>query len=297
MNMDETEYADNNNWLTAYRKYVTSQSGEDGIIEKIFKIIDGNQWCVEFGASDGKFCSNTWNLINNKNWSAVLIEPAKKSFKKLVERYNSNKKVICLSSFVSFSGQNTIDQILSKTPIPKDLDLMSIDIDGNDYHVWKSMHIYEPKVIIIEFNPTIPNNIEFIQMRNMKVRQGNSLLAMVKLGKEKEYELVATADINAIFVKRKYFKLFNIEDNSAEKLYKNNKVKTQIVQLYDGTLVLEGFKKLKWHNIDISQEKIQVLPQIFRKYPQKFSFKIYRRIKRLIISLKAKLGLTEKSYL
>jgi hypothetical protein len=290
--MDDSENEDKDNWLRSYSRKVTSQFGEDGIIEKIFTIIDGNKWCVEFGASDGKSRSNTWNLINNQNWSAVLIESSKKSYKKLVERYKANKNVICLNTHISFSGQNRIDKVLSKTPIPKDFDLMSIDIDGNDYHIWKSIVVYDPKVVMIEFNPTIPNNIEFIQMRNMKVRQGNSLLALVKLGKEKGFELVATTDVNAILVKKKYFELFNIEDNSIETLHKDNKYLTQVFQLFDGTLVLNGLNKLKWHNLEISNKKIQALPKIFRKYPQTLLFKIYRKFKRLFPFLKAKLGIT-----
>jgi len=73
-----------NNWLALYRKNITSQSGEDGIIEKIFELIKGDNWCVEFGACDGKSTSNTWNLINNKGWSAVPIEPNKKKIKNLL---------------------------------------------------------------------------------------------------------------------------------------------------------------------------------------------------------------------
>jgi len=54
---------------------VTSQYGEDGIIARIFELIGTrNKWCVEFGASDGQYLSNTWDLINNHGWSAVLAE-------------------------------------------------------------------------------------------------------------------------------------------------------------------------------------------------------------------------------
>jgi len=56
------------------QKNVTSQCGEDGIIEEIFTIIkDGDKWCVEFGAWDGKQTSNTWNLIQNKGWAGIAI--------------------------------------------------------------------------------------------------------------------------------------------------------------------------------------------------------------------------------
>nr|VFK56242.1 MAG: hypothetical protein BECKTUN1418F_GA0071002_10832 [Candidatus Kentron sp. TUN]VFK61659.1 MAG: hypothetical protein BECKTUN1418D_GA0071000_115613 [Candidatus Kentron sp. TUN]VFK62495.1 MAG: hypothetical protein BECKTUN1418E_GA0071001_10812 [Candidatus Kentron sp. TUN] len=62
-------------WLLEYRRNVYSQTGEDGIIEKILDIIPRNdKWCVEFGAWDGSFLSNTRHLIEHKGFSAVLIE-------------------------------------------------------------------------------------------------------------------------------------------------------------------------------------------------------------------------------
>src|ERR1700736_6997956 len=67
-------------WLLDHRSNVTSQIGQDGILARIFDLIGfGQKLCVEFGAWDGKFLSNTWNLIANENWGGVLIEgdPAK----------------------------------------------------------------------------------------------------------------------------------------------------------------------------------------------------------------------------
>lgn len=50
-----------NAWLNHHAKTVTSQSGEDGIIEKILEVIkDNDNWCVEFGSWDVKACSNTF---------------------------------------------------------------------------------------------------------------------------------------------------------------------------------------------------------------------------------------------
>lgn len=253
--------------LSKFARNVTSQTGEDGIIEKIFEVIEedeDNRWCVEFGAWDGVNFSNTHNLIKNYNWSAVLIEADKLKFKNLGNNYNEYKNAFCINRFVEFEGENTLDNILMSTPISKKFDLLSIDIDGNDIHVWDSVKHHNPKVVVIEYNPTIPNEIEFVQPRDMKINQGSSLRSIVKLGAEKGYELVATTELNAFFVRREYFGLFSIEDNSVDKIRPYSEYESYIFQLFDGTLVLRGNTKLCWHGIDIRQDKIQVIPYFLR---------------------------------
>ena len=62
-------------YLQEFRRDVTSQYGEDGIIEKTLELLDEpTKWCVEFGAWDGRHLSNTYDLIVNKGYSAVMIE-------------------------------------------------------------------------------------------------------------------------------------------------------------------------------------------------------------------------------
>jgi len=271
----------NNNWLLSYKKKITAQAGEDGILEKIFEIIKGDKWCVEFGAYDGKNLSNTWNLIINKGWSGVLIEADKKKFKELKENYKNINHVICFKKFVNFSGNNSIDNILSETKIPKNFDLISIDVDGNDYHIWDSIKIYNPKVVVIEINNTIPNDIEFVQEKNMKIYQGSSLLSLIKLGKRKNYELIATTEINAIFVEKQYYKLFKINDNSISSMYRyNKKFQMRLFQLYDGTLILDGCDMLRWHRRKIEPKEIQVLPKFLRVYPPNYHLiiKLWKRV-------------------
>lgn len=259
--------------LSCYKKIITSQFGEDGVIEKIFEIIkNGDKWCVEFGAGDGKAFSNTWDLIINRGWRGVEIEANKKLYKKLLQTYKNNNKAVCVNKMIHFEGPEVLDNILLKTPIPRDFDLLVIDIDGNDYHIWNSIEAYTPKVIMIEFNPTIPANVEFVQPRDLKISQGSSLFSLTQLGREKGYELVAALDLNAFFVKKEYYPLFKIEDNSPHLIRKIDKYETRLFQLYDGTLVLTGNKMLLWHNIEINQEKIQVLPKFLRKYPPQMNF-------------------------
>jgi hypothetical protein len=97
-----------NRWLNQFESNVTSQYGEDGIITKIFEVIpEKNKWCVEFGAWDGKLYSNTYNLINQQGYSAVLIEANPKRYQDLIKTYRDNKKVIPLNAFVGFEKSNS----------------------------------------------------------------------------------------------------------------------------------------------------------------------------------------------
>ena len=157
-----------------YKKNTFSQFGEDGIIEEIFKRLSdvSDKRCCEFGAWDGKLLSNTCNLITNHNYEAILIEADKKKFDELNVNF-PDKKIIKINKFVNFSGENSLDNILENNSFNKDFDFLSIDIDGCDYWILESLSKFTPKVICIEFNPSIPNKVEFIQEKNMKIRWKN----------------------------------------------------------------------------------------------------------------------------
>jgi hypothetical protein len=254
--------------LLEYKKDVASQGGEDGILAELFnRIGTTNKWCVEFGASNGTHDSNSYNLVANGNWSAVLIEADKTYFEKLATLYEGRDDVFCLNEFIEFEGEHSLDVIFSRTPLPRDFDLLSVDIDGADYHVFESLKEYRPRVVVIEYNPTIPNEVEFVQPRDISVFEGSSLLSTIKLAKEKGYELVAVNDTNAFFVLRELFSLCGIEDNSIDTLHTDHSFETKLFQLYDGTLKIAGFDRLFWHNVPIDEKKLQVLPRSKRVYP------------------------------
>lgn len=254
--------------LLDYAKNVTSQRGEDGIIEKVFEIIGAtNKICVEFGAGDGDRTSNTWNLIQFHGWSGVLIEPKDDMFASLERRYSRRRDVATIRNTVGFGKRNSLDVILNGALQPN-FDLLVIDIDGCDYHAWEAIEKYRPRVVLIEHNPTVPIDVSFIQPRNMSVNQGSSLKALCDLGRRKGYELIAATELNAVFVERENFHLFDIEDNSPEALNPmDEKKKMRLFQGYDGTLFLVGNKRLKWKNKQIAHEAIQVLPPEERVYP------------------------------
>ena len=271
--MFEDTFLNNNNvkikpsrWLNTFARNVTSQWGEDGIIEKALEVIkDINKWCVEFGSWDGKTHSNTFNLIDKKDYSAVSIEGDSCRFQALLKTFEGNKKVTPLNTFVGFEESNCLDSILKTTEIPTNFDLLSIDIDGNDYHVWQAVKQYKPKLVVIECNPSIPNPVEFVQPRDMRVTQGSSLLSIVKLAKTKGYELVAVTKSNGIFVDLKYFDLFGIKDNSVAVMRTDDSLITHIFFGYDGKVFIRGCGELPWQKIRLKESKMQHLPKWARK--------------------------------
>jgi len=255
------------NPLRAYSHNVKSSDGEDGIIQHIFEVLGPrNRWCVELGALNGTHDSNSWNLINNEGWSAVLIEADPTYFEKVAALYQHTPTVHTVQAFISFEGAHTLDAVLSRTLIPRDFDLLVLDIDGNDYHLWDSLQVYRPRVVCVEFNPTIPNDISFVQPRDMDVQQGSSLKAIADMAREKGYRLIATVDANAFFVVAEEFAAFSLPDDSLDFLHPTSPFYTRVYQLYDGTLVLDGYKTLFWHKIPIDEERLQTLPRHKRRY-------------------------------
>lgn len=272
-------------WFREYEKDIFSKQGEDGILEKLFKVIGTkNNFSIECGALNGIHDSCVRNLIVNENWSGLLIEGDESAFEALKENYSKYNKAKCIHAFISFKGPYSVDTLFEKHEVPLDPDLFVLDIDGNEYHIWESMCTYRPRVMVIEFNPTIPNEVSFIQPKNMNIQQGSSLKALYELGLKKGYELVAVTDLNAFFVDknidREFFKDYETE---LDTLRPNNPFETKLYQLYDGTLKISGYDSLFWHKKKIDENKLQVLNRSERIFPNGInSNATIRKIKYLV---------------
>jgi hypothetical protein len=285
-----------NDWLNEFRKdRVHSQFGEDGIILQILSALpEGkkNKWCVEFGAWDGIYLSVTL-VLRERGYRSVLIEGSPDRFEKLEETCAKERQSIPVNCFVSSYGENSFDSVLSKTPIPQDFDLLVVDIDGNDYNVWKGVSRYRPKVVCIECNPTFPDDVVFIQSDTAS-NQGSSLLAFVRLGQEKGYELVATLGGNAFLVDKQYFPLYDIEDNSPKVLSTCSHAMTVISQTYRGEIFTYGPKRLIWTDHDLINAELERFDTVCGKILSLGRFK--RRIFVLLTFLRdALLGIRNDS--
>jgi hypothetical protein len=261
--------------LSDFARDVHSQGGEDGILERIFELLGVTHgWCVEFGAWDGIHLSNTRHLIESAGWNGVLIEADASKFVELEANVREFPGITCKRAFVNFDPPDDLDTILAQTETPTEFDLLSIDVDGNDFHIWKAVTRYRPKVVVVEINPTIPNHIEFVQARDMSVQQGSSARSLVQLGQEKGYELVATTQCNVIFVRNDLFAALGIVDNSLDALRTGHDDETSILHLFDGTLVLAGRTTHPWNGIELRNERIQVLPRPLRTYTPEASDRV-----------------------
>jgi isopenicillin N synthase-like dioxygenase len=268
----------------------TSQGGEDGILAHLFEILPksshGEQktrWCVDVGAWDGKHLSNTHSLLNNNGrgpWRGILIEADTERFQALSLLY-ANSNNICLNQNICAAGDadapNNLRNILkahqaSFLELPDDFDFLCIDIDGMDYWVlsdlWNESQ-FRPNVVCIEFNPTIPDDVVYIPPRNDGIRHGASLAALVELASKCGYVLVETTLFNAFFVPKTIYNAYlstEVPDTSIEALHECT-MGTSLYQLYDGTLMLSGCKRMLWHRLPLDEAKLQILPESERTFP------------------------------
>jgi hypothetical protein len=223
--------------LEHYASNTVSQNGEDGILAEIFRRIKSrSRLCVEFGAWDGKHLSNTWALWHEEGWSAILIEGDRDRYMQLQEAINNFPSVKGIHAYVASEGANSLDNLLGDAGVDADdIDLLSIDIDGDDYHVWDAVTTCRPRVVIIEYNPTIPPEIDIVQRRGEYF--GASAAALTRLAKSKGYELAACTKTNCIFVLRQDYALLNIPEYSLVNEFDRGYL-CYVINAYDGRTFL-----------------------------------------------------------
>lgn len=252
-----------------------SQSGEDGLVEEILRRISVenslNRWCCEFGAWDGLHYSNTAKLIRGDGYKAVLIEGDPLRVKDLKVNFPGDS-VTAVCSFVTPAGKTSLDNILSDTDIPIDFDFLSIDIDGNDYWILESLKNYQPKLISIEFNPSIPNVVSFVQDYNPQTKHGSSALAISELARIKGYTVVAATMCNLLLVRNNLLSSVVSISPALEQLIPHCNDPIYMFFGYDGTVLTNSSSVLlPWHGL-FPTSKIQILPKFLRIYSGDYNF-------------------------
>lgn len=271
--------------LQSFAFNLHSQNGEDGIIQEILARLGRqgglDKWCVEIGAWDGFFLSNTAKLITEQQYSAVLIEGDEVRFRTLCQNM-PQPRIHKVCQFVTLEGSATMDEVLKRTPIPRDFDLISIDIDGCDYFIFESLKEYRPKVVCIEFNPTIPNEISFIQARDFGIKQGTSARPLVELARQKGYTLVSTTLCNLFFVRNELADaVLGAERPTLEALRDDSRFRTFLFVGFDGTILSNKTRiEMPWHHVTYDMSRFQQLPPVLRRYSHD-----YTRLQRLYFML------------
>ena len=204
--------------LLVYSSDTFSQNGEDGIIAAIFERIGTTtKVCCEFGAWDGIHFSNCRNLIL-LGWSALMIESDRNRFKDLVSTYANNRLVTCVNKLVD-SASNSLGSIL-RAHDARDLDFLSIDIDGLDYEILETLDI-RPRVICIEVNAGHnPESGARVSRHIAQNNVGQPLEVFVEIADAKGYDLVCYTG-NAFFVRRDVVAAFSIPVMSSGQAYQD----------------------------------------------------------------------------
>ena len=201
---------------------------------------------VEFGGWDGIYLSNIRELIVRRGFAGLFIEGDRERAEKLRSNYADYPRVACVEAFVGFRT-NTLDSILRDNHAPEQIDVLSIDIDGYDYHVWDALQDYRPRIVIIEYNPSIPNDIVVINPHKEDIFTGSSAAALVELGRRKGYSLIAVTQTNLLFIVNEEYDKLEIWDNELSELRSVDRLSDgRYFQTYDKKIVLTGHNAYIW---------------------------------------------------
>jgi hypothetical protein len=183
-----------------------SQNDEDGILQEVFRRIGASsKTFVEFGVQDG--LQNNTRLLLYQGWRGLWIEADAKACRRMQRSFAAEIASGQLQVRQSLVTAENIMDLIGAARLG-DIDLLSIDIDGNDYWIWEAISL-RPKVVVIEYNAKFPPPTKWVMQYNPQHvwdytdYQGASLESLTELGRRKGYVLVGCclAGVNAFFVR------------------------------------------------------------------------------------------------
>lgn len=233
---------------TEYR--VISQHREDGIIDHLLNhvgVADGV--FVEFGFWPDE--CNCLNLSLNRDFNGLFIDGSADNCDRARDAYSwlGKPDLKIVESFVT--AQN-INQLITDSGIGGEIDVLSVDIDGNDYWLWSAIDVVHPRIVVVEYNAsfgdkksiTIPYDPEFDRYRKHAsgFYHGASLAALRQLGLQKGYQLVGCdfTGVNAFFVRNDLLSE-DLKVLSVEQAYMENRGRVK----YKKLSTAEQFKQIE----------------------------------------------------
>lgn len=192
--------------LTRYFGQVNSQNGEDGMIHEIFRRVGTTgRVFAEVGVGDGR--ENNTAFLLSQGWTGFWVDGDSAFEKTLAARPDLQGSA--LRSVARYVSRENIGPLFAELGVPKDLDLLSLDVDQNTYYLWEGLADYRPRVIVVEYNGSLPADVDW-KVRYDANREWNgtqnfgaSLKAFERLGAQRGYALVGCDFVgaNAFFVR------------------------------------------------------------------------------------------------
>lgn len=232
-----SEIMKNKNGLSIndYEYKIFSQWGEDGIIQKLISSIEiPNKKFVEFGVQDFKE-SNCRFLLKYCNWSGLVIDANIDEVNDI--KTSSDYWKYGLTALAGFINEDNINDILKKGGASGEIGLLSIDIDGVDWWIWKSIECVSPRILIVEYNsifgPNRPITVPYDPTFNRFTKHysglyyGASLTAFDHLASIRGYGLVGTNSngSNAFYIRGDLVDQANIKIKKVDDVFISSKVK------------------------------------------------------------------------
>jgi hypothetical protein len=188
---------------------VFSQWGEDGIIQYLTRVVEiRNHTFIEFGV-ENFFESNCRFLMVKDDWSGFVIDGSAEKLNRLRKSHFFWKhELIARTAFIT---RENINALLAESGFDEDLGILSVDIDGNDYHVLEAITGFRPRILVCEFNTvfgpcrkiSVPYAADFQRTARhySNLYYGASLAALTHLAARRGYSLVGINLVNAFFVR------------------------------------------------------------------------------------------------
>jgi hypothetical protein len=233
---------------------VFSQHREDGVIDYLLNLIDADIGkFVEFGFAPAE--CNCLNLAMNRNFTGLFMDGAEKNCTsaKLAYQQLGLGDVQVRNVFIN---RDNLNPLLEEAGIRGEIDVLSLDVDGNDYWFWQTISGIDPRIVVIEYNATfgpdlkvsVPYEASFdrYQQHPSGFYHGCSLAAIEYLGTLKGYRLLGTDEtgVNAFLVKKPLCSEVPtvsatecFKDNRGRVKYKNLTRKEQFSQIKDMPLI------------------------------------------------------------
>jgi hypothetical protein len=195
--------------LLAHGAQYWSQNYEDGMITEIFRRVGpGTKTFLEIGVGDGS--ENNTTALLSAGWSGYWIEGSKTCCDSISARLKTMPGLASrLKVRPAFVSAKNIPGLLRELGVPTEIDLFSLDIDLNTYHIWAALKEFRPRVVVVEYNAGFPPDQVWIhpyepdQVWDGTQDQGASLKAYDVLGRKFGYSLVGCdlMGVNAFFVR------------------------------------------------------------------------------------------------
>jgi hypothetical protein len=185
-------------WETGFR--VFSEFDEDGVV--LFGLAVGgspHRRFVDIGAGDGVFASNTANLALNLGFDGLFVDASAPRVERGRRFYSRHPDTTLRPpAFVrAFVTRENANDLLTEAGFAGDIDLLSIDIDGNDYWIWQALDCINPRFVIVEAMPELgredwvmPYEPDFDARTSARTRMGASPAAMTRLAESLGYRTV-----------------------------------------------------------------------------------------------------------